>query len=132
MGERAFTYREQARFWHSGKPFLGYEQRTWAVDDGRPLHTESGYWRATEAGDVELILAHAIGNAEIELGRWHGDVLRLESSSLSQTPTARPVTRLERDIELRGDILRYELRMATGPGAPWVHLRAELRRRPEA
>jgi hypothetical protein len=130
VGERSFGYRERARFWHAGKPFLGYEQRTWAQDDGRPLHSESGYWRAV-GGAVELVLAHATGHAEIETGAWEGDRLRLASTRVDRSVSARPVSRLERDLEVSADVLTYELRMATAAGeTPWVHLRAELRRLP--
>ncbi|MGH9024308.1 MAG: FABP family protein [Acidimicrobiia bacterium] len=36
-----FAYGEEVRFWHSGKPFLAYSQRTWSLADGRPLHAAS-------------------------------------------------------------------------------------------
>ena len=45
-----FAYGEEARFWHVGKPFLVYAQRTWATGDGRPLHAETGYWRVAGLG----------------------------------------------------------------------------------
>lgn len=124
----SFAYGERLRFWHAGRPYLGYEQRTWALSDGRPLHAEQGYWRAAPGGQVEVVLAHAIGDAEIEVGRWVGGVLRLATVSLQQTPTAVPVDRLERDVWLEGGALRYELRMAPGRGPARTHLRAELRR----
>lgn len=128
VGDRRFTYAERVRFWHSGKPFVGYEQRTWAQDDGRPLHSESGYWRAA-GGAVEVILAHAIGHAEVETGRWDDRRLHLVATGLIRSAAAKPVTGLERDYELDGDTLRYELRMATlADQTPWVHLQAELRR----
>ena len=127
-GPEAFRYREWVRFTHSGKPFLAYTQRTAAQDDGRPLHAESGYWRAAADGAVELVIAHPIGVAEIAVGRWSGHQLTLRSTSLRTTPTAKQVTLLERDFELAGDALRYELHMSTDAGPASWHLSGELRR----
>ena len=127
-GGAEFRYEERSRFDHNGKPFLSYVQRTFSSEGGAPLHGESGYWRATPGGDVELVLAHGSGFAEIELGRWDGSRLRLATVWLRGTPTAKNVTALERDIDLDGDLLRYELRMAMGGGEAEFHLRAELRR----
>jgi THAP4-like, heme-binding beta-barrel domain len=125
-----FRYREWVSFGHNGKPFISYMQRTAAVDDGRALHAESGFWRALPDGAVEVALTHPIGVVEIETGRWEGDQLRLRATTVSCTPTAKTVTGLERDFEFAGDILAYSLRMATDGGEPRAHLAAELRRVP--
>jgi hypothetical protein len=124
-----FHYREWVSFTHNGKPFVLYAQRTQA-DDGRPLHAESGFWRAVGDGSVEVAMAHPIGVVEIELGRWDAGRLHLRTATLECTPAAKPVTGLERAVEVDGDVLRYELRMATDGGEPRPHLRAELHRQP--
>ena len=77
---------------------------------------------------LELVIAHPIGVAEIAVGRWSGHQLTLRSTSLRTTPTAKQVTLLERDFELAGDALRYELRMSTDAGPASWHLSGELRR----
>jgi hypothetical protein len=127
-GGSTFHYREAVRFTHNGKPFLRYEQRTEAVDDGRPLHAEAGYWRAAAGGAVERVVGHPTGVAEVETGSWAGDTLRMRSVGLLTAPSAKMVTALERDISVRGDVLRYVLRMATDGGGTVSHLEATLHR----
>ena len=127
----SFDYGEEIRFGAvPGKPFLTYQQRTWALDDQRPLHAEAGYWRPKPDGRLEVVMAHPTGFAEIELGVVEGGRVRLATVSVERTPTAKTVTRLERDIEVDGDTLHYTVRMATDGGDAHWHLEATLRREP--
>ncbi|MGI9644866.1 MAG: peroxynitrite isomerase [Ilumatobacteraceae bacterium] len=127
-----FGYVESVTFAHVGKPFLAYQQRTRASDDGRPLHAEAGYWRSPGVGRVELVLAHPTGVTEVAEGSMEavagGLRLDLRSTAIGLTGSAKEVTGLERTIEVEGDELRYTLRMAA-VGQPMTHhLEARLRR----
>lgn len=124
-----FGYREEVTFTHPGKPFLVYSQRTWALDDGRPLHVETGYWRLVRDGaGVELVLVHPTGVVEVQEGKVDGGSLRLRSTTIATTATAKRVDALERDIDVDGDTLTYAIRMAA-VGVPLTHhLAATLRR----
>ncbi|HEX3604872.1 MAG TPA: FABP family protein [Candidatus Dormibacteraeota bacterium] len=130
-GEGApFAYREEVAFRHSGKPVLAYTQRTVALDDGRPMHSEMGFWRPAPEGAVEVTLAHPTGFVEIELGTVDGGIVRLATACVERTPTAKVVTRLEREFDVDGDRLHYVVRMATDGGAARWHLEATLHLRP--
>jgi hypothetical protein len=124
----AFAYGEELRFWHVGKPHLLYAQRTWALDDERPLHSEMGYWRPLPGGILEVTMAQPTGHVEIEAGTYAGGVVELETTSVDRTPTAKEVAALRRHFVLDGDSLVYDLWMAA-VGRPLTHhLRAELQR----
>jgi hypothetical protein len=123
-----FRYGEEVRFWHVGKPFLAYAQRTWSLDDGRPLHAEAGYWRAKPGGTVELVLAHPTGIVEVQEGRLDGDRIELRSTTMAGTATAKEVTALHRTFRLQGDRLTYTVAMAAVGQPLQHHLAADLQR----
>lgn len=125
-----FGYREEVTFAENGKPFLVYSQKTWAIDDGRPLHAETGYWRPGASPQaVEVILAHPFGITEIQEGTVAGRSLRLRSSTVAATVTAKDILAVERDVDVVGDELRYAVRMAAVGVELTHHLAATLQRR---
>jgi len=124
-----FAYGEEVRFWHVGKPFLAYSQRTWALGDERPLHAEMGYWRPQPNGGVEVIMAHPFGIAEIEIGVVTGQRVELMTHVVEGAPTAKEVTRVERSLQVTGDVLANDLRMAAVAQPITHHLHAELLRK---
>ena len=74
------------------------------------------------------MLAHPTGVTEVAEGRFQDGVIEVVSTAVGLTSTAKEVARLERRLELDGEVLRYELRMAAVGQYVAVHLTAELRR----
>lgn len=123
-----FAYREETVVSHDGKPRLNYRQRTWALDDGRALHSETGFWRPAPGGRVELVLAHGSGVVEVSEGTVDGGRFELSSTAMHGTTTAKEVTALRRVVEVEGDRLRYQLDMAAVGQPLSHHLAAALTR----
>lgn len=134
----SFRYLEEVRFWHVGKPFLGYEQRTRSPETRLPMHTESGFWRVLLAADdassgttaLEVVIAHPTGIAEILVGEANGPRLTVATTNVARTPTAKEVTAVERRFLLddEDDTLSYEVHMAAVGQPMQLHLVATLHR----
>lgn len=128
----SFDYLEEVKFSHVGKPFLIYGQKTKDPLDGAPLHAETGYLRVPHPGQVEFVLAHPSGIAEIEVGAYIADgttiELEMAATQIGMTPTAKDVTALGRRFRLSGDQLSYSLQMGAVGQPVQHHLSAVLHR----
>lgn len=123
-----FEFTEELTVWHAGGGWLAHTQKTNATDDGRPLHSEMGYWRPKEGGVVELVVAHSFGVVEMSLGRIDGTNLELRSTDFVETPTAKKIDVAVRRFSVSGDDLHYEVDMEFGGHPLQHHLRASLTR----
>jgi hypothetical protein len=106
----AFQFGQEVGFTHDGRPFLHYFSRTWLVDDdgneGRPLALETGFLRPRPAGEVELLLTHPTGFAEIYYGTLDGARLVLNTDAVVRTSSAKEYVAGQRLYGLvEGDLL---------------------------
>ncbi len=123
-----FTYGEELTFEHAGDPFVIYAQRSWSLEDEAPIHFERGFLRPAGPGQVELVLAHPLGIAEVAEGTVRDGVVEVATTSVALTATAKAVTELSRRIEGGPGELRYELHMAMHDIALTSHVRSRLAR----
>jgi hypothetical protein len=128
----SFRYGEEITFSHNGKPYLIYVSRTWLLDDdgnpGRASHMEMGFWRVTEAGTAEVMLAQPTGFTEIYLGDITGTKVELATDVVARTATAKDVRAGHRLYGLVGEDLAYAYDMAAMGKALQPHLSAQLKR----
>lgn len=122
---QSFGYGQELTFSHVGKPFIAHVSRTKASDDGRPLHTETGYWRLAGQNDeggyrIELVVAQPTGVVEVHEGTFDGTTARFDATSVVRTPTAKEVTAVEREYRLDGGTLHVRMAMAA-VGQPLTH-----------
>lgn len=124
----AFAYGERTSFWHVGKPFLFYMQRTWSLENDEPLHSEMGYLRPAGANGVELVASHPFGVVEISEGSIVDGAIELRSKTLTPSSTSDPIDEVVRMLKVDGDRLTYEFEMATSGHPLQFHLKAALQR----
>lgn len=122
----AFRYEEEARFTHTGRPFLVYSSKTWHPDDGRPMHAESGFIRIADEGRIEMVIAHAFGITEIGEGAVNGSSLEVTSQALASSSTAKSVDEISRTLLVEAEVLSYEIGMSYGGHELQNHLKARL------
>ncbi len=123
-----FSYGEELNFWHTGRPWLGYLQKTWSLDDGAPMHSESGYWRPQRDGSLEVVIAHAFGIVEVLEGTIDGSKIELASTGFVSTSSAKTIKAIMRTFEVANDGLSYDVSMAYDTHPLQHHLGAVLER----
>lgn len=128
----SFQFGQEMTFSHNGKPFLSYTSRTWLLDAeghlGRPLATESGFWRPQPDGKVELLLAHPTGITEIYLGEINGTRVDLITDVVARTETAKEYSAGRRLYGLIGEDLGWAYDMAAVGQPLQSHISAQLKR----
>jgi THAP4-like, heme-binding beta-barrel domain len=123
---------QEITFSQNGKPFLIYSSRSWLLDErgstGRPLAIETGYWRPQPDGQLEVLLAHPTGIAEIYLGQVTGTKIEMATDVVMRTSTAKEVTAGRRLYGLIGSDLGYAYDMAAMGHPLQAHASAQLKR----
>jgi hypothetical protein len=132
----SFRFGQEISFSHNGKPYLIYASRTWLLDDegriGRPLAMETGFWRPQPDNQVEVLLAHPTGFAEIYLGEITGTKIEMATDVVVRTSSAKEVNAGRRLYGLIGADLGYAYDMAAVGQPLQAHLSAQLKRAGDA
>ena len=124
-----FSYGEEVAFTHVGKPFVAYTQKTKDAATGAPLHAEVGYLRPQPDGRLELVLVQPSGITELLEGTVEGRDIRLVSTTVLGTASAKPVTATERRFRVDDDeVLHASVAMAAMGLELQHHLASEMRR----
>jgi THAP4-like, heme-binding beta-barrel domain len=126
------NFGQEITFSHNGKPFLIYTSRTWLLDEkgqiGRPLATETGYWRPQPENQLEVLLVHPTGISEIYLGEVTGAKIEMATDAVMRTATAKEVTAGRRLYGLVGTDLGWAYDMAAVGQPLQPHASAQLKR----
>lgn len=129
-----FQFDQEVVFAHDGRPFLHYFSRTWVLDDEgsrvRPGALETGFWRPRPDSEIELVLAHPTGFAEVWYGRIDGAKIELASDVIARSASAKEVTAGQRLYGLVDGELMWAYDMAAQGQALQPHLWGRLVRRP--
>ena len=132
----SFRFGQEISFSHNGKPYLIYSSRTWLLDDagniGRPLAIETGFWRPQPDNQLEVLLAHPTGFAEVYLGEISGTKIEMATDAVVRTSSAKEVTAGRRLYGLIGADLGYAYDMAAVGQPLQAHLSAQLKRTGDA
>ena len=131
-GIEPFTFDQEVVFAHDGRPFLHYFSRTWITDDDgervRPGALETGFLRPAENKQLELVLAHPTGYAEVWYGEADGARITLATDLVARTSTAKEYTAGQRMYGLVDSALMYAFDMAAEGHEMQSHLWGKLER----
>lgn len=126
------NFGQEVEWWHDGRPFLHYRSQTWLLDDEgqqvRPLASEVGFWRPGPDGDLELLLTHATGFAEILVGTVEGPRISLSTDLVARTTTAKEYAASTRMYGLVDGDLMWVMDMAAVGQPLQSHVSAQLKR----
>jgi len=111
-----YTYEQDVILAHDTRPFLHYFSRTWITDEAGervgPGALETGFLRPAGDGQLELVLAHPTGHAEVWYGEVDGARVTLATDVVARTPTASEYTAGQRMYGLVDGDLMYAYDMA--------------------
>ncbi|MBT8228428.1 MAG: FABP family protein [Dactylosporangium sp.] len=137
-GAGEYDFAQEVRFSHDGRPFLGYESRSWLLDpDGaalRPLLREVGWWRpvlvdGAATDDLEALLTYPNGVQELYLGTATGTTrFELATDAVVRTSTADPVSAGHRMYGIVDGALLYAYDLAAAGQPLQSHVSARLER----
>lgn len=105
-----FDYTEEFVVTATPGPLVATRQQTWIA--GEPRHAESGYLRWRGDGNVEWVIAHPTGLAELGIGTLESGVIAVEGV-VHATPTATTVPSVRREYRFSPDVVQYDLWMTT-------------------
>jgi hypothetical protein len=127
-----FSFRQEVLFAHDGRPFFHYFSRAFLTDqDGdtiQPSAIETGFLRAPPDRDLELVLTHATGFAEVWYGRVEGAKIELATDAVVRTETAKEYNAGKRLYGLVDGDLLWTHDMAAMGQPMQSHIWARLKR----
>jgi hypothetical protein len=121
-----FTYEQDVVFAHDTRPFLHYFSRTWITDEAGAL--ETGFVRPAGDKQLELVLAHPTGYAEVWYGEVDGPRITLATDLVARTSSAREYTAGQRMYGLVEGDLMYAIDQAAEGQEMQSHLWGRLQR----
>jgi len=131
-GIEKFEFGQELIFTHDGRPFFHYMARSWIVDENgekvRDSAVETGFIRCKPEGQVEVVLTHSTGFAEVWYGTAGEARMEIATDAIVRTESAKDYVagkRLYGYVE--GDLLyAYDMAAMGQPLQP--HIWARLQR----
>jgi hypothetical protein len=128
-----FQFGQELIFTHDGRPFFHYFSRAWIIDeDGEKVREgalETGFVRGRPEGQIEFVLTHNTGFAEIYYGTAGEAKMEVVTDAIARTETAKEYVagkRLYGYVE--GDLLyAYDMAAMGQPLQPhtWARLQRQ-------